>query len=111
LDKDEAHRRALTVRHLIEQSATEVLRRFARAYGPKPLAFDEGISLRYQELDIYLRQSHAERDLGDLGQGVSKRYTSGLKTPGVSFLTSSTDRIGLVNVTSGTKSTPSKNSD
>jgi hypothetical protein len=111
LDKDEAHRRALTVRHLIEQSATEVLRRFGRAYGPKPLAFDEGISLRYQELDIYLRQSHAERDLGDLGQDVSKRYKSGLKTPGVSFLTSGTDRIGLVNVTSGTKSTPSKNSD
>jgi len=59
---------ALTVRHLIEQSCTDVLRRFARAYGPHPLAADAAISRRYQELDLYLRQSHAERDLEALAR-------------------------------------------
>ena len=53
--------RALTVRHLVEQACTDVLRRLPRAYGPYPLAMDEDIARRYQELDLYLRQSHAER--------------------------------------------------
>lgn len=55
--------RALTVRHLVEQACTDILRRFARAYGPAPLSMDESTSRRYHELDIYLRQCHAERDL------------------------------------------------
>ena len=62
-----AHLRALQVRHLVEVHATDILRRLARAYGPHPLAFEEAISMRYQELDLYLRQSHAERDLNALG--------------------------------------------
>jgi hypothetical protein len=44
------------------------LRRLPRAYGPHPVAMDEKISKRYQELDLYLRQSHAERDLEALGR-------------------------------------------
>ena len=64
--------RALTVRHLVEQACTEVLRRLARAYGPHPLAMDEDVSRRYQELDLYLRQSHAERDLEALGKSISE---------------------------------------
>jgi alkylation response protein AidB-like acyl-CoA dehydrogenase len=60
--------RALTVRHLVEQTCTDILRRFARAYGPFPLAADKEIGQRYVELDIYLRQSHAERDLEELGR-------------------------------------------
>lgn len=62
-DSESAQRRALIVRHIIEQACTDVLRRFARAYGPYPLSMDESISQRYEELDLYLRQSHAERDL------------------------------------------------
>ena len=62
-----AHVRALTVRHIVEQQCTDVLRRFARAYGPFPLSMDANISQRYHELDLYLRQSHAERDLESLG--------------------------------------------
>jgi len=60
--------RALRVRHLVETHATDILRRLARAYGPHPLAFDQAVSTRYQELDLYLRQSHAERDLHALGE-------------------------------------------
>lgn len=67
-DATAARIRALRVRHLVEVHATDILRRFARAYGPHPLAFDERISTRYQELDLYLRQSHAERDLHALGE-------------------------------------------
>jgi hypothetical protein len=58
--------RALTVRHLVEQACTDLLRLLSRAYGPHPLAMDEEVALRYQELDLYLRQLHAERDLESL---------------------------------------------
>jgi hypothetical protein len=67
-DTSAAHVRALTVRHLIEQTSAEIQRRFGRAYGPFPLAMDEQTSRRYQELEIYLRQCHGERDLEALGQ-------------------------------------------
>jgi hypothetical protein len=67
-----AQARALTVRHLVEQACTDTLRRFARAYGPQPLAMDAEVSRRYQELDLYLRQSHAERDLEELGRALRR---------------------------------------
>jgi alkylation response protein AidB-like acyl-CoA dehydrogenase len=69
-DLEGGHVRALTVRHLVEQSCSEVLRRLPRAYGPRPLAMDAAISRRYQELDLYIRQSHAERDLEALAQAI-----------------------------------------
>ncbi len=62
-----AHARALIVRHVIEQRCTEILDRFGRAYGPHPFAFVDETSLRCEELKIYLRQCHAERDLAVLG--------------------------------------------
>jgi hypothetical protein len=60
--------RALIVRHVVEQASTEIMRRFARSYGPFPLVFEEQMSRRYHELDIYLRQCHGERDLEALGR-------------------------------------------
>lgn len=71
-----ARRRALQVRHLIEQSCTDTLHRFARAYGPHPLCMDRNIALRYQETELYLRQSHAERDLEELGRNVASSQDS-----------------------------------
>ena len=65
-ESGEARSRALTVRHLIERSATEVLDRFGRAMGPGPLAFDPAVAERHAGLALYIRQSHAERDLEDL---------------------------------------------
>ncbi len=59
---------ALKLRHIVEQLCTDTLRRFARAYGPAPLSMNPDIARRYQELDLYLRQSHAERDLESLGR-------------------------------------------
>ena len=69
---DAALIRALRLRHLIEALATDILRRLARAYGPHPLVFEAEIAAQYQELDIYLRQSHAERDLQKLGAALKK---------------------------------------
>jgi alkylation response protein AidB-like acyl-CoA dehydrogenase len=66
-DSLQAEIRALSLRHLVEQACTDVLRRIPRAYGPFPLAMNENTARRYQELDLYLRQSHAERDLERLG--------------------------------------------
>jgi alkylation response protein AidB-like acyl-CoA dehydrogenase len=66
-DTASAMRRALIVRHLVEEACTEVLRRFSRAFGPRPMAFDAAISRRCQELALYIRQSHAECDLETLG--------------------------------------------
>jgi hypothetical protein len=62
-----AQRRALTVRHLIERACSEILQRLGRAYGPRALAFDAAVARRYQEVELYIRQSHAERDLETLG--------------------------------------------
>jgi hypothetical protein len=67
-DTDAACRLALTLRHLVDQACTDVLQRFARSYGPRALAFDAETSRRCQELQLYIRQSHAERDLELLGK-------------------------------------------
>ena len=66
--------RALAVRHLVEQACSDLLRRFARAYGPYPLAMNEKSAQRYQELDLYLRQSHGEKDLASLGELLRDRH-------------------------------------
>jgi alkylation response protein AidB-like acyl-CoA dehydrogenase len=66
-DVDAAQMRALSVRHVVEQGCTDVMRRLARAYGPHPMAMDESIGRRLQELGLYVRQSHGERDLEALG--------------------------------------------
>jgi hypothetical protein len=68
--------RALQVRHLIEQMGTEILQRFSRAYGPYPLTMNAETSRRYQEAGIYMRQSHAERDLEALGCLICDRERS-----------------------------------
>lgn len=72
-DAAAGYTRALKCRHLVEQHAMDILTRFGRAYGPYPLAFEDEIGTRYQELTIYLRQCHAERDLENLGSAVAGR--------------------------------------
>jgi hypothetical protein len=59
---------------LEEERCSDVLRRFARAYGPRPLAFNREASRRYRELDQYIRQSHAERDLESLERKIHDGY-------------------------------------
>lgn len=73
-DVTRARIRARTVRHLVEQAATDILRRLPRAYGPYPLAADAAIARHYAELDLYLRQWHAERDLEALGADLVEHH-------------------------------------
>jgi alkylation response protein AidB-like acyl-CoA dehydrogenase len=68
---EDAHRRALMVRHLIERACTEICDRFGRATGPRLLAFDALIARRHSELLLYIRQCHAERDLAALPASIS----------------------------------------
>lgn len=63
--------RALMLRHVIEQSCTEVLSRFSRAYGPRPLVFVEKTARLHLELQIYIRQCHGEVDLEAIGRQVA----------------------------------------
>jgi hypothetical protein len=62
-ERHEARKRALKVRHLIERWCTEVMDRMGRATGPQLLAFDDRVVRQYGALTVYVRQSHAERDL------------------------------------------------
>ena len=66
-DRDAAMRRALAVRHLVERACSEILDRIGRAMGPRPFAFDDVSRRRLAEVQLYIRQCHAERDLEALG--------------------------------------------
>jgi len=58
-------RRARTV---VEDGATSVLLRVGRALGALPLTHNAAHARRVADLTVYLRQSHAERDLADHGR-------------------------------------------
>lgn len=59
---------AARLRTHAEAVATEVLDRVGRALGPGPLCQDPVQAQRAADLPVYLRQSHAERDLATLGE-------------------------------------------
>ncbi len=67
-DAARAHRTALRVRHLVDAAVADVLTRVRRGCGPAPFAFDAGIGRHAAELELYVRQCHAERDLEALGR-------------------------------------------
>jgi alkylation response protein AidB-like acyl-CoA dehydrogenase len=58
---------ARSVRAEVELGATEILDRTGRATGAGPLGHDALHARRVADLTVYLRQSHAERDLAALG--------------------------------------------
>lgn len=61
---------AARVRASAFRSAELVLDAASHALGPQPLAFDEQHAARVADLNLYLRQHHAERDDASLGQRV-----------------------------------------
>jgi alkylation response protein AidB-like acyl-CoA dehydrogenase len=61
-------RLARQVRAAVETCALEVLDRVGRALGAGPLCQDAEHAKRVADLTVYLRQSHAERDLAELGR-------------------------------------------
>lgn len=70
-----ARLRAARLRTRIEAGATEVLDRVGRALGAGPLCLDPVHAQRAADLPVYLRQSHAERDLAELGRLAADQAT------------------------------------
>ena len=62
---------AMTARAVAETCATAVIDRVGRALGPGPLAADRAHARRVADLGLFVRQSHAEADLADLGRHVA----------------------------------------
>ncbi|MCW2495639.1 hypothetical protein [Jatrophihabitans sp.] len=58
---------ALRVRAVVADAAELTLRHVGHALGPAPLGFDAEHVRRVADLELYLRQHHAERDLATLG--------------------------------------------
>lgn len=67
---------ARSVRATIERNASAVIDRVGRALGPRPLAYDGLHSQAVDDLTIYIRQDHAERDLERLGRDLVERRMS-----------------------------------
>jgi alkylation response protein AidB-like acyl-CoA dehydrogenase len=65
---DTAQLLARRVRAVVEHAADEAITRTGRALGPGPLCQDGRHAQRVADLTIYIRQSHAERDLAELGR-------------------------------------------
>lgn len=60
-------------RAVVETAVDEVLTRTGRALGPTPLSQDAAHARHVADLTVYIRQSHAERDLEALGRLAGKR--------------------------------------
>ncbi|CAN7371113.1 acyl-CoA dehydrogenase [Terrabacter sp. LjRoot27] len=61
---------ALRVRHVVSRVAESVVERVGHATGPAPLALEDDHAARVADLQLYLRQEHAERDEAALGRHV-----------------------------------------
>lgn len=59
---------ARRTRAVVETAVEEAITRTGRALGPAPLAQDARHAARVADLTMYVRQSHAERDLEQLGR-------------------------------------------
>jgi alkylation response protein AidB-like acyl-CoA dehydrogenase len=59
---------ARRARAVVETAVDEAIVRTGRALGPAPLVIDAEHARRVADLTIYVRQSHAERDLAALGR-------------------------------------------
>jgi hypothetical protein len=58
----------LRLRAAVEATVSLVITAFGNALGAAPLCRDASLARRYADLPVFLRQSHAERDLAELGR-------------------------------------------
>jgi hypothetical protein len=68
LETDRPEVDAARIRLLVAERCHEVLTRVARAGGPAVLALDGPMAAHYAQLQLYIRQHHAERDAERLGR-------------------------------------------
>ncbi|WAB84641.1 acyl-CoA dehydrogenase [Microcella daejeonensis] len=71
LDRGAVRLLAKRVRATVARAVDEVLVRAGRALGPAPLALDAAHAKRVADLQLYVRQHHAERDLASLGRALA----------------------------------------
>jgi alkylation response protein AidB-like acyl-CoA dehydrogenase len=64
---------AATAKSAVERAAWEVLDRAPRITGPTPLCRDHRFAQQLADLQVYVRQHHAERALAALGRAVLER--------------------------------------
>lgn len=74
--KADARQVALRARLAVEHGASEVLRHAGRALGAGPCCRDARHARLMADLPVYLRQSHAERDLETLGADLAAKEDS-----------------------------------
>jgi hypothetical protein len=65
----------LRVRATVADAVERTIRQVGHALGPAPLAFDEDYARQVADLELYVRQHHAERDLARLGGTVLAAQT------------------------------------
>lgn len=68
---------ARRVRAVVEDAAEQVIRETGRALGAGPFCKDPHFARLAADLPVYLRQSHAERDLAALGQLIAQQPREG----------------------------------
>ena len=68
---------ALRSRAAVEEMVGTVLAHAGRALGAGPLCRDAALAQRFADLPVFVRQSHAERDLAELGRGLSSGHAPG----------------------------------
>ena len=67
LEPRQVERLALVVRARTSEVVESVISHVGRASGPGPLAFDPEHAARVADLQVFVKQHHAERDLASLG--------------------------------------------
>lgn len=70
-DPQRLHTLALRVRLAVEASCARVIEHAGRAIGAGPMCRDPDVARRFADLPVFLRQSHAERDLEVLGRQIA----------------------------------------
>lgn len=73
-DSSMAMQRARMLRHRVERTVAEVIDLHGRAVGPRSLIQETRVVRRVEELQLYVRQHHGERDLEAIG--IRTRRTS-----------------------------------
>ncbi|RFU48211.1 acyl-CoA dehydrogenase [Paraburkholderia sp. DHOC27] len=68
---------AMRARLAVEAAATEVMHHAGRALGAAPLCRNQRFARAMADLAVFLRQSHAERDLAALGEALLKEGRGG----------------------------------
>ena len=61
---------AKRVRAIVADAVEQVIARAGHALGPAPLALDSAHAKRVADLQLYVRQHHAEKDLASLGEAI-----------------------------------------